>query len=360
MKQTVLHFDLGPKDRFFWFTTTGWVMWNILVGGLVSGAAISLYDGSPATPDMTALWKFAADAGVTYFGTSAAFVQACMKAGVSPGAELDLGRIRQIGSTGSPLVPEAYRWLRDKARPGVPVASVSGGTDICGGFLSSSPLLPVHAGELQCAALGVDLHAFDEQGRALTGQVGELVVTQPMPSMPLYFWNDDDGHRYHESYFDTYPGAWRHGDWLELTPRGTGIIYGRSDATLNRGGVRMGTSDFYRAVEEMPEVADSLVVDMSELGREGRLVLFVVAAPGFTLDEAMTDRIRKLLRTEVSPRHVPDEIIAVDAIPRTLNGKKLEVPVKRILGGMPLERAVSLGAVANPEAFQSFVDMATS
>lgn len=360
MKQTVLHFDLGPEDRFLWFTTTGWVMWNILVGGLVSGAAIALYDGSPATPDMLALWRFAAETGVTYFGTSAAFVHACMKAGVTPGAELDLSRIRQIGSTGSPLVPEAYQWLREKARPAVPVGSVSGGTDICGGFLSSSPLLPVHAGELQCAALGVDLHAFDEAGGAVTGQVGELVVTQPMPSMPLYFWNDDDGRRYHESYFETYPGVWRHGDWLEMTERGTGIIYGRSDATLNRDGVRMGTSDFYRVVEELPEVADSLVVDLSELGREGRLLLFLVPATGCTVDETLIQKVKTLLRTELSPRHVPDEIQAIAAVPRTLNGKKLEVPVKRILNGLPVDRAVSVGAVANPESLQPFVDMATA
>ena len=242
----------------------------------------------------------------------------------------------------------------------MPVGSVSGGTDICGGFLSSSPLLPVHAGELQCAALGVDLHAFDVAGGAVTGQVGELVVTQPMPSMPLYLWNDDDGRRYHESYFETYPGVWRHGDWLEMTERGTGIIYGRSDATLNRGGVRMGTSDFYRVVEELPEVADSLVVDLSELGREGRLLLFLVPATGFTVDEALIQKVKTLLRTELSPRHVPDEILATAAVPRTLNGKKLEVPVKRILNGLLVDRALSVGAVANPESLQPFVDMATA
>jgi acetoacetyl-CoA synthetase len=360
MKQTVLHFDLGPEDRFLWFTTTGWVMWNILVGGLVSGAAIALYDGSPASPDMLALWRFAALAGITYFGTSAAFVQACMKAGINPGAELDLSRIRRIGSTGSPLVPEAYQWLMEKTRPGLPVSSVSGGTDICGGFLSSSPLLPVHAGELQCAALGVDVQAYDETGNPVTGEVGELVVTQPMPSMPIYFWDDADGRRYHESYFDTYPGLWRHGDWLQMTDRGTGVIYGRSDATLNRGGVRMGTSEFYRVIEELPEVADSLVVDLSELGRPGRLLLFVVPAGDSIVDEKLVGNLKTLLRKEVSPRHVPDEILQIAAVPRTLNGKKLEVPVKRILNGVPVDRAVSLGAVVNPESLQAFVEMATA
>jgi acetoacetyl-CoA synthetase len=326
LKSVSLQLDLGPGDRFFWFTTTGWMMWNFLVGGLLLGATVVLYDGSPGHPDMGALWRFAERTRMTYFGTSAAFVLASMKAGVEPGGEL-------VGST-------------------------SGGTDVCTSFVTSCPLLPVYPGEIQCRALGAKVESFDEHGRPVVGQVGELVVTEPLPSMPLFFWNDPDGERYRDSYFSTWPGVWRHGDWIEVTERGTCIISGRSDSTLNRGGVRMGTAEFYRVVEGLDEVTDSLVVDASDPGGEGRLLLFVVLRPGTELDEELQSRIRAAVRTELSPRHVPDRIEAIAEVPRTLSGKKLEVPVKRVLSGVPLEKAVSEGALANPDAIHQVVALA--
>jgi acetoacetyl-CoA synthetase len=358
LKSLALHLDLGPGERFFWFTTTGWMMWNFLVSGLLVGSTVLLYDGSPAQPDMGALWRFAEAAGMTYFGTSAAYVLACMKAGVEPASVARLDRLRSIGSTGSPLPPEGFAWLQEHTAPDVQVASVSGGTDVCTAFAQSCPWLPVWSGEIQCRALGTRLEAFDERGEPVVGQVGELVLTEPLPSMPLYFWNDPDGSRYRDSYFSTWPGVWRHGDWVEITPRGTLIISGRSDATLNRGGVRMGTSEFYRVVEGLDEVTDSLVVDASEPGGEGRLLLFVVLRPGSEADDELRRRLRDAVRRELSPRHVPDEIHVIEAVPRTLSGKKLEVPVKRILAGVPLDKAVSEGALANPEAIHAVVALA--
>jgi acetoacetyl-CoA synthetase len=358
LKSLALHLDLGPDDRFFWFTTTGWMMWNFLVGGLLVGSTVLLYDGSPAQPDMGALWRFAEAAGMTYFGTSAAYVLACMKAGVEPRSVARLDRLRAIGSTGSPLPPEGFAWLQEHAGGDVQVASVSGGTDVCTAFAQSCPWLPVWSGEIQCRALGTKLEAFDERGEPVIGQVGELVVTEPLPSMPLYFWNDPDGSRYRDSYFSPWPGVWRHGDWVEITPRGTLIISGRSDSTLNRGGVRMGTSEFYRVVEGLDEVTDSLVVDASEPGGDGRLLLFVVLRPGCEADDELRLRLRDAVRRELSPRHVPDEIHVIHEVPRTLSGKKLEVPVKRILAGVPLEKAVSEGALANPDAIRAVVTLA--
>jgi acetoacetyl-CoA synthetase len=357
-KTLALHLDLGPDDRFFWFTTTGWMMWNFLVGGLLLGSTVVLYDGSPAHPDMGALWRLAEASGMTYFGTSAAYVLACMKAGIEPARELDLSALRSIGSTGSPLPPEGFAWLYRHVAGDVLVGSVSGGTDVCTAFVGSSPLLPVYPGEIQCRALGAKVEAFDPQGRPVVGQVGELVLTEPLPSMPLFLWNDPDGERYRDSYFSTWPGVWRHGDWVEITPRGSCIISGRSDSTLNRGGVRMGTAEFYRVVEGLEEVVDSLVVDVSDPGGEGRLLLFVVLRPGVELGAELQRRIRAAVKTELSPRHVPDQIHAIAEVPRTLSGKKLEVPVKRVLGGTPLERAVSEGALANPKAIHEVVALA--
>jgi acetoacetyl-CoA synthetase len=358
LKSLALHLDLGPADRFFWFTTTGWMMWNFLVGGLLLGATVVLYDGSPGHPDMGALWRLAASSGMSYFGTSAAYVLACMKAGVEPGRDFDLSALRSIGSTGSPLPPEGFAWLYRHVADDVLVGSVSGGTDVCTAFVESCPLLPVYPGEVQCRALGAKVEAFDEQGRSVVGRVGELVITEPMPSMPLCFWNDPDGERYRDSYFSTWPGVWRHGDWVEITPRGGCIISGRSDSTLNRGGVRMGTAELYRVVEGLDEIVDSLVVDVSEPGGEGRLLLFVVLRPGVELDEELRRRVAAALRTELSPRHVPDEIHAIAEVPRTLSGKKLEVPVKRVLTGTPLDKAVSEGALANPKAIHEVVALA--
>ena len=346
LKSLALHQDLGVDDRFFWFSTTGWMMWNYVLGVLSLGGTAVLFDGSPAHPDMDTLWRFAADARVTYFGVSAAFIHACMKANVSPGRDHDLSRIRGVGSTGAPLSPEGFTWIVDALGRPVPVGSMSGGTDVCTAFLQSCPLLPVRAGELQCAALGAKVEAYSADGKPVVGEVGELVITRPMPSMPVYLWNDRDGARYRASYFAVFPGVWRHGDWIRFNADGSSVIYGRSDATLNRGGVRMGTSEFYRIVEQLPEIQDSLVVEVG--AKEAELVLFVVLAPDSTLDESLRRRINDTLRRELSPRHAADRILAVPEIPKTLNGKKLEVPVKRLLMGQPLAGAVSEGAVANP------------
>jgi acetoacetyl-CoA synthetase len=334
LKHIALHLDVRAGDRLFWFTTTGWMMWNLVVGGLLVGATVLLYDGSPGWPDLSSLWRFAAETGMTHFGTSAAYVAACMKAGIHPAAEYDLSALRAVGSTGSPLSPEGFEWLRDRVGPEVPVGSMSGGTDVCTAFVGACPTLPVYSGEIQCRSLGAKVESFDPEGNPLIEEVGELVVTEPLPSMPVMFWNDPDGRRLHDSYFDTYQGVWRHGDWLRITKRGGCVISGRSDSTLNRGGVRMGTAEFYRVIERFDEVTDALVVD-ADSPDGGRLLLFVVLREGVELDEALSDRLRAAVREELSPRHVPNEIHAVPGVPRTLSGKKLEVPIKRILAGTP-------------------------
>ena len=355
LKAVSLHCGIGPGDRFFWFTSIGWMMWNFLVGGLLVGATIVLWDGSPAHPDMGALWRLAEETELTYFGTSAPYLQACAKADLTPAALADLSRLRAVGSTGAPLPPEGFGWVYDRVKADVALGSVSGGTDLCTAFIGSCPTLPVYAGELQCRCLGAKVEAWDGAGRALHDEVGELVITAPMPSMPVRFWNDDGDERYRASYFATYPGVWRHGDWLRITDRGTAVIYGRSDATLNRAGVRMGTSEFYRVVENLPEVEDSLVVDTGWLGHDGRLYLFVVLAPGAELDDRLRASIVDRLRAELSPRHVPDEIIVVPEIPRTVNGKKLEVPVRRILLGEPPDAVATPQAMANPGSLAPFL-----
>ncbi len=357
LKNLALHQDLTEADTFFWYTTTGWMMWNYLVGGLLVGSTLVLYDGSAVYPDTGALWRLVADAGVTYAGTGAPYLLACMKEGMRPAAEHDLSRLRGVGSTGSPLPPEGFRWVyAEVARPGqeLILGSFSGGTDLCTGFVGPNPLLPVRAGIIAGPCLGAKVESFDLAGNAVIGEVGELVLTRPMPSMPVGFWNDPDGARYRDSYFAEYPGVWRHGDWIMILPDGGCVIYGRSDATLNRGGVRMGTSEFYRVVERLPEVADCLVVDTGTLGRDGRLILYVVPAAGQAVDDALIAKIKSLLRTELSPRHVPDEIHEVPGIPRTLSGKKLEVPVRKILLGTPVADAADPDALANPEVLGYF------
>jgi acetoacetyl-CoA synthetase len=354
LKMLLLHTDLQPGERFFWFTTTGWMMWNYLISGLLVGAVVVLYDGSPGFPDFTALWQLAQEERISYFGTSAPFIQACRKAGVRPGKHFDLSTLRAIGSTGAPLPPEGFRWIADELGPGVQICSVSGGTDLCTAFVCSAPDVPVWEGEISCRALGAAVVALDEAGRELIDEVGELVITQPMPSMPVCFWNDPDGTRLREAYFDTYPGRWRHGDWIKITPRGSCVIYGRSDATLNRGGIRMGTAEFYAVVEGFHEVVDSLVVDTAEGARDGELICFVVLAEGTSLAE-LEPRLRRALREQLSPRHVPDRFVVIDEVPRTLNGKKCEVPVKRILAGMDPDRAVSRDALRNPDSLAPFL-----
>ncbi len=356
LKIHALHHDLGAADRFFWFSTTGWMMWNYLVSGLAVDATIVLYDGSPAHPDIGFLWRMAAEEGVTYFGTSAPYLMACRKEGLRPGEIADLSRIRGIGSTGAPLPVDGFRYVYEAISPSVHLQSVSGGTDVCTAFVGASPLVPVWEGELSCRHLGCAVEAFSPDGRPLIGEQGELVITRPMPSMPVAFWNDPDGSRYRAAYFDDFPGVWRHGDWITFTERGSCVISGRSDATLNRGGVRIGTAEFYAVVESIPVVVDALVVHLDD--PDDRLLLFVALRDDAELTDELRASILAELRTSLSPRHVPDEIRAVPSIPRTLSGKKLEVPVKRILTGTPPDLAASRGSLADPSSLDAFVAMA--
>jgi acetoacetyl-CoA synthetase len=358
LKTLALHHDLGPGDRFSWFTTTGWMMWNYVVSGLLVGATIVLFDGDPGHPDLHTLWRLAADERLDVLGVSAPFLMACRKAGIHPGSAVDLSALRAVGSTGAPLPPEGFRWVSEDVGSHVQVQSVSGGTDVCTAFVGMSPVLPVRAGEISCRMLGCDVRAVDPDGEECPpGVQGELVIGSPMPSMPVGFWNDDDGSRYRAAYFEDFPGLWRHGDWVTFFDDGACIISGRSDATLNRGGVRLGTSDFYAVVESLPEVADSLVV---HLEAANELVLFVALAAGAELDGALRARINAALREQLSPRHVPDRIEAVPGVPRTLSGKKLEVPVKRILTGTPVETAASSGSLANPESLEWFARLGSN
>ncbi|MFI7659610.1 acetoacetate--CoA ligase [Micromonospora parva] len=368
LKMLALHHDLGPADRFFWFTTTGWMMWNFLVSGPAVGASIVLFDGNPAVraepgrpaePDLGALWRMAAETGTTYFGTSAPYLLACRKAGLVPRDVADLSAVRGVGSTGAPLPAEGFRWVYETVGDHLQLQSLSGGTDVCTGFVGGVPLLPVYAGEIACRALGAKVEARSADGTPVIGELGELVITEPMPSMPVGFWNDTDGTRYAEAYFDVYPGVWRHGDWITINERGGCVITGRSDATLNRGGVRLGTAEFYSVVEGLDEVLDSVVVHLEDdEGGAGELLLFVVLAEGLELDDPMRTKICRELRTALSPRHVPDEIHQVRSVPRTLSAKKLEVPVKKILTGTPVDQAAAKGALVNPESLTAFAALA--
>ncbi len=354
LKQAGLHLDLGPEDRFLWYTSTGWMMWNFLLAGLLVGSTVVTYDGSPGHPDTGAFWSVAARTRATVLGTSAAYVIASRKADLHPGRDLDLSAVRCLGTTGSPLPPDGFRWIYEEVKADVWLASVSGGTDVCSCFVGGVPTLPVHLGEIQAPSLGAAVESWDVNGRSLTDEVGELVVTKPIPSMPTGFWNDPEGTRYHDSYFDVYPGVWRHGDWITATSRGTVVIHGRSDSTLNRQGVRMGSSDIYEVVERLPEIAESLVIGLEEPEGGYWMPLFVVLAPGAELDQDLIGRIRTSLRTELSPRHVPDEVIAVRGLPHTLTGKRIEVPVKRLLSGTPLDQAVNPGSVDNLDHLRWF------
>ena len=353
-----LHCDVRVGDRMFWFTTTGWMMWNLLLGSLLVGGTTVLYDGNPGYPDLEVLWEMTAQAGVALFGTSAAFLTASMKAGVRPGADRDLSRLRAIGSTGSPLPVEVFGWVYEAVKSDVWLVSLSGGTDVVSAFVGGVPTLPVHAGELQGRSLGARVEAFDDAGRSIVGETGELVLTAPLPSMPVSFWNDPDGRRYRESYFAMYPGVWRHGDWIRITERGSAVIEGRSDSTLNRQGIRFGTSELYGVVEGLPEVVDSLVIGLELPGGGYWMPLFVVLAEGIELDDELVGRIKRAIRDALSQRHVPDAIVAVPAIPRTLTGKKMEVPVKRLLLGRPLAEVAAPGAIADPRALDFFAEYA--
>ena len=357
LKLDTFHLDLKPGDRLFWFTTTGWMMWNVVVSGLLTGASIILYDGSPNYPNYHVLWELAEQTKMTYFGTSASFLNQCMNASLDPAHQHDLSALKAIGSTGSPLSPDGFQWVYDHVKKDIWLASVSGGTDLCTAFVGGIPLLPVFAGELQGRALGANVQTFDQHGRPVTDEVGELVIVDPMPSMPLYLWGDQNGKRYRETYFDMYPNIWRHGDWMKITRRGTCVIYGRSDSTLNRGGVRFGSSEIYNVVESMEEIKDSLVIDVEAAVGENRILLFVVLNQGVHWDAQLIQKINEHIRQHSSPRHVPDQIYEIKEVPRTLNGKKLEVPIKRILQGERVEKVVSKDALLNPSALEHFIQI---
>ncbi|HEY4600893.1 MAG TPA: acetoacetate--CoA ligase [Cerasibacillus sp.] len=358
LKATVLHTDLSEGDRFFWFTTTGWMMWNFLVGGLLGGSSIILYDGNPAYPDTDMLWRFAEETKMTVFGTSASYLTTCMKSGLSPGRTYDLSHLKNISSTGSPLPPEAYQWCYDHVKEDLWIASASGGTDVCTAFILGAPTLPVHAGELQCRGLGAKIESYNMAGEPKLNEIGELVMTAPFPAMPIFFWNDIDGSKLHDSYFDMFPGIWRHGDYIKITEHGSCIIYGRSDATINRGGIRIGTSEIYRAVDLVKEVEDSLIVDIPLNSGDSFVPLFVIMKEGYELTEDIKNKINHQIRTQCSPRHVPTGIFQAPDIPRTLNGKKLEIPVKRILMGHDIHKVVNKGSLSNPDMLEYFLQFA--
>ncbi len=357
LKSLLIEENLTKESTFFWFTTTGWMMWNFLIGGLLVGASVVLYDGSPTYPDGNVLWELAEKARITHFGTSAAFINVCIKLGIKPKELYDFSDLQAVLSTGSPLTTEGFAWVYENVKDDICLVSCSGGTDVCTAFVAGSPILPVRAGIIQCRSLGANVQAFDENGNRLINEVGELVITDPMPSMPLFFWNDPNYERYLDSYFDTYPGIWKHGDWIKIDEEGGCVIYGRSDSTINRAGVRMGTSEIYRAVESLDEVLESLIIDLELMGRKSFMPLFVVLQPGTSLDEELKEKIKNEIRQKVSPRFVPDEIYQVEQIPKTLNGKKMEIPIRKLLLGFPLEKAVNPGSMANPEALQFFIEL---
>jgi acetoacetyl-CoA synthetase len=358
LKSTGIGQNLGPDTRQFFYTTTGWMMFNALLSALLQGSSVVLYDGHPAHPSPALLWQLAADAGATSFGASPTFVQIMQKAGIVPRELFDLSRLRSVLLTGSPVTPESTAWFYENVGANLWVTSPSGGTELCAGLVGGTPLLPVYAGEIQARLLGMDVHAWNERGEEVVDEVGELVVTSPAPSMPLRFWNDPDDARYRETYFEHFPGVWRHGDFIKINRRGGAYIYGRSDSTLNRYGVRIGSAEIYRAVEQLDEIADSLVICLELPGGEFYMPLFVRPADGVVVDDGVRARIVAKLRGDCSPRHVPDEIHAVDAIPYTLTGKKMEVPVRRILAGMPAERVASRDAMMNPAALDWYMDFA--
>jgi acetoacetyl-CoA synthetase len=355
LKTLALQHDLRPDDRLMFLGSTGWIVWNLQIGALLTGASIVLFDGNPAWPEPQALWRFVDEQEVTLLGCGAAFLVNCMKDGLRPRDFVPLSALRSINSTGSPLPNDAYAWVYNAVKPDLWLASISGGTDIASGFVACAPILSVTAGEIQCRELGVAAYAFDEAGHKVINEVGELVITKPMPSMPVFFWNDEGGKRYRESYFEHYPGVWRHGDWIRFTAQGTAVIYGRSDTTINRNGIRMGTAEIYRVVEELPEIRDSLVVDLEYLGRASYMPLFVVLATGVTFDEALKARIVQQIKTKASARHVPNDIFEVSEVPRTLTGKKMELPVRKLLLGMAPDKVAQRDAMANPNSFDYFI-----
>lgn len=350
-----LHQDFKAGERFCWLTSSGWIMWNAQLAALGQGMTVCLFDGAPNHPDWSALWQFCADERLNYFGAGAAFFSSCAKAGVTPAKDVDLTALHSLGSTGSPLTEDAYDWVYSEAKSDVWLAPISGGTDFAGAFVCGNPTMPVRAGEMQARALGNAVRAFDINGGEVIGEVGELVCTEPLPSMPLYFWGDEGGSRLHDSYFDTYPNVWRHGDWIEITAEGGSVIYGRSDATINRKGLRLGSSEIYQAVEGLDAIMDSLVVDLEFLGRDSFMPLFVVLRDGVSLDDTLKSKIKEAIKTDVSARFQPNDIVQVAEIPRTLSGKKLEVPVKKLLLGGDPSKVVNRDSMANPDSFDTFI-----
>lgn len=354
LKYLAFHNDVHPGERFFWFSTTGWMMWNFVQAALLQGATIVLYDGSPGYPDLDVLWRLASDAGIHHFGTSAPFLIACMQSDLKPALRFDLSRIRSVSSTGAPLPSESFDWVYQNVHHHVWLCSMSGGTDVCTAFVGGCPEKPVFRGEIQCRALGCGLHAFNEHGHAIIDEVGEMVITTPMPCMPIFFWNDTDKTKYRSSYFTHYPGVWRHGDWVKITKSGGLVISGRSDTTLNRQGVRIGTAEIYRALHGLREIEDALIVHLDKDGQD-YMPLFVVLKPGTTLTPEVQRTIKDTLRTKCSPRHVPDAIIEIPEVPYTISGKKMEAPVKRILSGEAIEKVVSRDAMRNAGALDFFI-----
>ncbi|MBX2922254.1 MAG: acetoacetate--CoA ligase [Chitinophagaceae bacterium] len=357
-KYLVLQNDVKKGEHFFWFTTTGWMMWNFINAALLAGATIVLYDGSPGYPGLDVLWKLAETASVQHFGTSAPYIMACKKSGISPEHSFNLSALRSVSSTGSPLPPEGFEYVYENIKKDVWLCSMSGGTDVCTAFVGGNPWAPVYEGEIQGRALGCELYAYDDDGNAMEDEVGEMVIAKAMPSMPVFFWNDPGFKKYNESYFDTYAGVWRHGDWVKITPRGGVVILGRSDATLNRQGVRIGTAEVYRAIDNISQVKDSLVVNIEQPGGGDYMPLFVVMKEGEKLSDEVKLSIKNTLRSACSPRHVPDEIIETEDIPYTISGKKMETPVKKILMGKPAEKSVNRGSVRNPESLAFFIRFA--
>lgn len=359
LKYTHFHNDIQPGERFFWFSTTGWMMWNFTLASMLAGATIVLYDGSPGYPDLNVLWEMADKTGMHHFGTSAPFLVSCMKAGIEPGKKFDLSKLRSIGSTGSPLPPEAFAWVYEHVKSDIWLCSMAGGTDVCTAWVGGNPLLPVYQGEIQCRCLGCAMENWDESGHSVPlGEVGEMVVAKPMPSMPVFFWNDADGSKYYNSYFDTYPGVWRHGDWIKITERDSLVILGRSDATLNRQGVRIGTAEIYRAIDTIPDIRDCLIINLEHADGTDWMPLFVTLAPGAALTDELKKHINSTLRAAYSPRHVPDAIIEIPDVPYTISGKKMETPVKKILQRKPLDKAYNRDSMRNPEAMEYFIQMA--
>jgi acetoacetyl-CoA synthetase len=358
LKYVTFHNDFKSGERCFWYTTTGWMMWNYIHGSLLAGATMVLYDGSPGFPNLNVLWEFVDETAVDHFGTSAAFILANIKEQNSPSKNLLFSKLRSISSTGSTLPSEGFDWIYENVKKDLWLASMSGGTDVCSAFVGGNPTWPVYAGEIQCRALGCGLEAFNEEGNAVQDEVGEMVITKPMPSMPIYFWNDPQYERYKESYFEMFPGIWRHGDWTRITSRHGVIIYGRSDATLNRGGIRIGTSEIYRAVDKISEVKDSLIICIEKAGGEFWMPLFVVMQEGKSLNDNLKKKINTTIRNEYSPRHVPDEIISVNDVPYTISGKKTETPVKKILMGKDAKSVINSGSLKNPSSLNYFIELA--